>query len=175
MFHENTLVSTEIDHELDGILHMIENWTGTQEWPVEEELGNGLFESNFLSQDQANQIAGLFWEPRNFELIYRATRDGWASGDFHNLVDGVGATLTVTRNRDQTSYVFGGYTEIDTTLSSDWDMKTGNGRSFQFFFDGDQVSKVEFGGSPGYCPELIVNAWALITWNDGIWINADMD
>ena len=44
----------------------------------------------------------------NFVLIYRASRDGWNSSNFHSLCDNKGPTVTVVKSGN---YIFGGYTE----------------------------------------------------------------
>ena len=44
----------------------------------------------------------------DFVLIYRASRDGWHSSNFHALCDNKGPTVTVVKSGD---YIFGGYTD----------------------------------------------------------------
>ena len=44
----------------------------------------------------------------DFVLIYRASRDGWNSSNFHSLCDNKGPTVTVVKSGN---YIFGGYTE----------------------------------------------------------------
>jgi hypothetical protein len=44
-------------------------------------------------------------------LIYKATRDGFASSDFHRCCDDQGPTMTVIRSKDG-GYLFGGYTSV---------------------------------------------------------------
>ncbi len=50
--------------------------------------------------------AVMSWLGRSFEL-YRASRDGWTSVDFHRCCDNRGPTLVVARCSD--GFVFGGY------------------------------------------------------------------
>jgi hypothetical protein len=53
-------------------------------------------------------IDAVGWlDGRSFELLYRAPRDGWSSGDFHRCCDNRGPTLVVARCSD--GFVFGGY------------------------------------------------------------------
>lgn len=44
----------------------------------------------------------------DFVLIYRASRDGWSSDNFHGLCDSKGPTVTVVKSGNN---IFGGYTE----------------------------------------------------------------
>ena len=44
----------------------------------------------------------------DFVLIYRASRDGWRSSNFHALCDNKGPTVTVVKSGE---YIFGGYTD----------------------------------------------------------------
>jgi hypothetical protein len=46
-----------------------------------------------------------------WSLLYRATRDGFDSGDFHAKCDGHSNTLTILKAK-QSSYIFGGYTTV---------------------------------------------------------------
>ena len=71
-------------------------------------------ESKLLSSDQ-KQIFVNHWlkelldrRHSTFVLIYRASRDGWDSSNFHALCDNKGPTVTVVKSGD---YIFGGYTE----------------------------------------------------------------
>ncbi|XP_022808130.1 BTB/POZ domain-containing protein KCTD18-like [Stylophora pistillata] len=44
----------------------------------------------------------------NDQLLYRTSRDGWASFNFHSCCDNKGPTVTVIKSGD---YIFGGYSE----------------------------------------------------------------
>ena len=48
------------------------------------------------------------------ELLYRASRDGWAASSFHSSCDNEGPTVTVIKSGN---YIFGGYSE------GEWDGK----------------------------------------------------
>jgi len=43
-------------------------------------------------------------------LLYRASRNGWAASNFHSCCDNKGRTVTVVKSGN---YIFGGYTEQD--------------------------------------------------------------
>jgi len=61
-----------------------------------------------------------------FDLIFRATRDGWEGTDFHRLCDKVGPTVTVLRNNQDR--LIGGYTPLSWGEGSGYrkdDTKTG--------------------------------------------------
>ena len=59
---------------------------------------------------------------QKWELIYKATCDGFHGDNFHNYCDGKGPTMTIIQSKDG-NYLFGGYTEIswssDGTYKSD--------------------------------------------------------
>ncbi|XP_022808133.1 BTB/POZ domain-containing adapter for CUL3-mediated RhoA degradation protein 3-like [Stylophora pistillata] len=44
----------------------------------------------------------------NEQLLYRASRNGWAASNFHSCCDNKGPTVTVVKSGN---YIFGGYTE----------------------------------------------------------------
>ncbi len=48
---------------------------------------------------------------QKWELIYKATRDGFRGEDFHRCCDGKGPTITVIQSKNG-NYLFGGYAEI---------------------------------------------------------------
>jgi len=50
------------------------------------------------------------FQTKNFPLLWRATRDGFAASKFHTLCDGKSNTLTVVKST--TGYIFGGYASL---------------------------------------------------------------
>ena len=69
-------------------------------------------ESLILNSDQTVTLVNMLppddSELREVVLLYRASRDGWSSSDFHRLCDDKGPTITVVKVGKN---VFGGYTE----------------------------------------------------------------
>ena len=69
--------------------------------------------SKILSDEQKrfilNSCLKLELRHSSFVLIYRASRDGWESVDFHAHCDNKGPTVTVVKSGN---YIFGGYTEL---------------------------------------------------------------
>jgi hypothetical protein len=47
-----------------------------------------------------------------WSLLYRATRDGFCSDDFHSKCDGHSKTLTLLKAKES-EFIFGGYTTVD--------------------------------------------------------------
>lgn len=70
-----------------------------------------------LNKQQQLLINDLFYKSKKWSLIYKATRDGFGSGDFHKHCNNQGATLTLIQTRSRLSRkkhptIFGGYTTI---------------------------------------------------------------
>ena len=70
-------------------------------------------ESEILSTDQSNILTKwlkntLRPDSVSVELLYRASRDGWAASNFHSCCDNKGPTVTVIKSGN---YIFGGYSE----------------------------------------------------------------
>ncbi|UJR13700.1 hypothetical protein I4U23_000711 [Adineta vaga] len=91
-------------------------------------LGNGTL----LTKQQQVLFSSLFSKPKKWLLIYKATRDGFGSGDFHRLCNNRGATLTLIQTRNRLSMkkrhtIFGGYTTIP------WSSRYGFYRDSQAF------------------------------------------
>ncbi len=57
------------------------------------------------------KLKEIFSREPKFNLIYKATRDGFACKDFHEKCDGIENTLTVIQSAEY-NYVFGGFTSV---------------------------------------------------------------
>ncbi len=55
--------------------------------------------------------------------MYRGTRDGFGSNDFHSKCDGHSNTLTILKAK-QSSYIFGGYTTVSWESPADGTFKS---------------------------------------------------
>lgn len=78
---------------------------------VNAQLKNEFSDSLILNRTMAKKLIKLceFSENTDWELIYRASRDGFGADDFHYKCDNVAKTLTIIQSKE--NYVFGGYTE----------------------------------------------------------------
>jgi hypothetical protein len=54
-----------------------------------------------------------------WSLLYRGTRDGFGSNDFHSKCDNKSSTLTIFK-ADDSSYIFGGFTSVEWDSSNDF-------------------------------------------------------
>lgn len=78
-------------------------------------------------------------------LVYSGDRDGYASADFHSLVDSQGATISVVKN--DFDKVFGFYTDIPWASAGGNILRDRN--SYEFYFDDAGVAqKLTYKGSP---------------------------
>ena len=66
----------------------------------------------------------------DIKLIYRGSRDGFQSKNFHEKCDNKGETLTIIQSND--NYIFGGYTEINWESAENNLRKKGIGNEFIF-------------------------------------------
>ncbi|CAF1022504.1 unnamed protein product [Brachionus calyciflorus] len=91
---------------------------------INVELKNEFEDSLILNKNLSKKLNKLceFPERTDWELIYRASRDGFNSDDFHFKCDNVSRTLTIIQTKD--NYIFGGYTE--QTWSQNGEMKKDN-------------------------------------------------
>ena len=55
---------------------------------------------------------------KNMELLYRGTRDGMSSKNFHDKCDNQGKTITIFKNNK--GNIFGGYASISWTKEGEW-------------------------------------------------------
>jgi hypothetical protein len=72
-------------------------------------IGSSI-DSKILNYDNTNRLIDLcgFKNAFEWELIYRATRDGFGSNDFHRMCDNHSGTLIVIQSEN--GYIFGGFT-----------------------------------------------------------------
>jgi hypothetical protein len=52
-------------------------------------------------------------------LLYRGTRDGFGSNDFHSRCDGHSNTLTILKAKES-KFIFGGFTTVEWDISSEY-------------------------------------------------------
>lgn len=69
--------------------------------------------SEILSNRQYFDLMNLCSQSKNWELVYRASRDGFGSNDFHSKCDKKQNTLAIIKTTN--GNIFGGYTEQDWT------------------------------------------------------------
>ena len=79
------------------------------------------FQSQILTGQHSFELMMLceFCPNDKFTLLYRGTRDGFGSRDFHSKCDGHKNTLTVCKAK-QSKFIFGGYTTADWKISNDF-------------------------------------------------------
>ena len=71
-----------------------------------------------LTKEDQFQLSQLYGnDNQKWNLIYKATRDGFTIDDFHRCCDNQGPTMTVIRCLD--NYLFGGYTSISWNFQHD--------------------------------------------------------
>eukprot|EP01083_Nonionella_stella_P131911 401027_1 len=77
--------------------------------------------STLLNRTDLTQQLKVFLpeERRNMSLIFKASRDGFGSNDFHQLCDNKGATLVVVK-ATHSDIIFGGYSCIAWKSSGGW-------------------------------------------------------
>jgi len=70
-----------------------------------------IISSSILSEEQLINLMNLCEFPlwTNLKLLYRATRDGWQSAEFHSKCDDKSNTFAIIKTTK--GFVFGGYTE----------------------------------------------------------------
>jgi len=81
-----------------------------------------LFKSRILNgEQQCSELLKLceFSPSDKFTLLYRGTRDGFDSDDFHSKCDGHSNTLTILK-ANGSGFIFGGFTTVAWDSSSGW-------------------------------------------------------
>jgi hypothetical protein len=88
--------------------NIISNWT--QIYKIKTKIFNSvILNNNERKKEYINKI--LEWSGnKSMELIYRGTRDGMTSNDFHNKCDNKGKTICLFLNDKDN--IFGGYSSI---------------------------------------------------------------
>ncbi len=78
-----------------------------------EEFSTGPFWSQILTGDHSSELIKLceFSPEDKWTLLYRGSRDGFRSSNFHSKCNGKAPTLTILKAR-RTKYLFGGFTTV---------------------------------------------------------------
>eukprot|EP00802_Teleaulax_amphioxeia_P018270 Tamp_18461.p1 GENE.Tamp_18461~~Tamp_18461.p1 ORF type:complete len:223 (+),score=27.34 Tamp_18461:3-671(+) len=103
-------------------------------------------QSSICTKEQSKQVCTWLTEGAEdkalrLELLYRASRDGWAARDFHSRCDGKGATITVIKCSG--GFVFGGYADVP------WSSHRG---SYAGYTHSSKAFLFSLHGPSGLCP-----------------------
>ncbi|CAF1387192.1 unnamed protein product [Rotaria sordida] len=79
-----------------------------------------IFRNGTLLQEEHQKKLNEFYGKTNqrWELIYKATRDGFDTNTFHSRCNNKGPTMTIIQSNN--NYLFGGYTAIPWTSDVSW-------------------------------------------------------
>jgi len=80
------------------------------------------FDSDILTDErQMSELIDLceFSPSDKWSLLYRGTRDGFGSNDFHAKCDGHSNTLTIIKAKES-EFIFGGFTTVDWDTTGQW-------------------------------------------------------
>ncbi len=82
---------------------------------------NSLKSQILEGEQQCSELIRLceFSLDGKWSLLYRGTRDGFDSDDFHSKCDGYTNTLTILK-AEQSSNIFGGFTSVEWDSSDEW-------------------------------------------------------
>ena len=78
------------------------------------------FDSKIINEDKKhNDLVELCrLSAKQFKLLYRASRDGFQTSNFHAKCDNQPRTLTIIKTTE--GYIFGGYTEVAWDSTNNW-------------------------------------------------------
>ena len=100
--------------------------------------------NNFYS---VNLIERLFGGPRQLNLLWKATRDGWTANEFHNRCNNKGPTLTIVRSAQ--GFIAGGYTKTSWASRNNY-VHVDRGDAFLFSVSSGNVTKFVNSRYPQY-------------------------
>ena len=84
-----------------------------------------------LTKEDQFQLSQLYGnDNQKWNLIYKATRDGFTIDDFHRCCDNQGPTMTVIQSLSE--YLFGGYTSISWNFQHDLKSSTTDRTAYLF-------------------------------------------
>ena len=107
-------------NELSSLIEIINNTKENKKEEDEESpaslISNKIININkgetyLLDQDACMKLIEWIGNESKFELLYRASRDGFSCQDFHRLCDNKGPTVVVLRN--EFDKIIGGYSPCD--------------------------------------------------------------
>ncbi|EXX76731.1 BTB/POZ domain-containing protein [Rhizophagus irregularis DAOM 181602=DAOM 197198] len=99
-------------------------------------------------EKKSNSYYNLKCIPYHFNLIYRASRDGFTAEAFHENCDDIGATITIVKIKGS-EQIFGGFNPFDWDLCGDY--KTTKNSFIFSFMDRKNMKTAKVGYSNGRC------------------------
>ncbi|CAF4056407.1 unnamed protein product, partial [Rotaria sp. Silwood1] len=82
-------------------------------------LGNYFLNGTLLQPEQKMKLNEFYGNPyQRWELIYKASRDGFDANAFHTHCNGKGPTITIVRSNN--NFIFGGYTSVSWTSDGNY-------------------------------------------------------
>ncbi|CAB4377868.1 unnamed protein product [Rhizophagus irregularis] len=99
-------------------------------------------------EKKSNSYYNLKCIPYHFNLIYRASRDGFTAEAFHENCDDRGATITIVKIKGS-EQIFGGFNPFDWDLCGDY--KTTKNSFIFSFMDRKNMKTAKVGYSNGRC------------------------
>ena len=102
--------------------------------------------SSLTWQDRKQLSTYIGYSPKDFKLIYKASRDGCSATTFHQMCDRKGPTISIGYTTN--GYVFGGYASVD------FDASLGNWKADHQAF----LFRLRKDGNPAFMKYPAVNA-----------------
>ena len=126
------LVINNISKQIDEIK---ENLKIINKEKYNNEIDNFDYYKTFINEELEKNFSK---EIKEYKVLFRATRDGFASENFHNKCDGYNSTLTLILTN--TKELLGGYTKDSWNQNNEY--KTGEG-GFMFSINNNIITKIK--------------------------------
>lgn len=87
----------EISDDQDLYLPYVSGVLGLSELGTAVSGGSTVLEANEVGRPTATVRSWCPGRPQGLKLLYRASRDGWTAGAFHDMCDSSSSTITMVR------------------------------------------------------------------------------
>lgn len=109
------LITEATFYSLPGLVELLQSGQTAKKTSMTPEPQSNLkgyyLHTKILSADQQTQLNRLFGsESQQWQLLYSASRDGYAAKAFHTACDDRNPTMTIIRSKN--GWIFGGFTSI---------------------------------------------------------------
>ena len=115
---DNLKMKTKYEFKLCSFYeNLISSWTEIKQIETILDIDSAILNKSKKTKEFINQIK-IWLGNKQFDLLYRGTRDGSSSSKFHEKCDNQGPTMTLHKN--DKGNIFGGYSCISWKNSGDY-------------------------------------------------------
>ena len=145
---ENKIIEISSKHEKDieNLKKLIENNKKEEKGPIINQYIKGYSDLSFIENEIIKQLNKQI---KSYNLVYKATKDGDKSSDFHNKCDNVNNNLSIVKTKK--GKIFGGFTTQNWKEKEGQDHHKYDENAFVFSINNKKIYNIKDKKRAIYC------------------------